>query len=180
MKYRFLSLIVFMISIMSCTKDESDIRLPEFDVPVITGFYLRDQTGMGTGVIGDPNVRTCGTAAGSNSDGTDNTGSITGSTICFTAFPNPFSGLLMLYFETPLPETEKLIWITRAVFGNQASASANSFNMALINVGGAPLFQLKTTGDEICLDLSSFDRGYYRIYIKIGDSLLYDNLVIQK
>lgn len=42
---------------LSCSKAETDIRLAEFDTPVLTGFELRDEQGSPMGVIGTPNIK---------------------------------------------------------------------------------------------------------------------------
>jgi len=52
--------------------------------------------------------------------------------------------------------------------------------MTNIKVGGAPLIQIEFKSDNLAVDLTSLDQGYYRIYLKVDKYIFYDNLVIDK
>ena len=52
--------------------------------------------------------------------------------------------------------------------------------MTNIKVGGAPFIQIEFKSDNLAVDLTSLDQGYYRIYLKVDKYIFYDNLVIDK
>lgn len=180
MKYKFVILFISLIYSLSCTKEESDFRLSMINMPIITGYNLRDLEGVYIGAIGNPNINTCCIIDGNKSNDMDSLSPNTINTTCLIAYPNPCKETLMLRIQSPSEQLDKKIWITKATLNYQIVSSTNDLNMTFMSVGGSSLLQYETTNDAIMMNISSFDDGYYRIYVKIADHVLYDNLVIQK
>jgi hypothetical protein len=165
-------LVVFITFIfIGCTKEEADFRLPQFEVPVIHGYFARDAAGSHMGIYGydRPNVN-----LGDHSD-------FRQARYFFMFFPNPTHNSVGIYAKSPDESEVKKLWITRAVLrppfdvGTVWADDKNNFI-----AGGAPLLQREFTGENIYLDLTDLPNGYYRIYVKINNLLLYDNLVIDR
>lgn len=155
-----------MLIALSCTKEEPDIRLAEFDTPVLTGFELRDVQGTPMGVIGTPNIK-LGNASNDYS-----------SEYFFSTYPNPCRNICATYIKTPNSSETKQIWIVQAQYNDNSTSATNLGNTNLIGVGGTPLIQSEITSNNASFDLSSLDEGYYRIYLKVENQILYDNLII--
>ncbi|MCK9423779.1 MAG: hypothetical protein M0Q38_14400 [Bacteroidales bacterium] len=164
-----LILLIIATVTYSCTKEGADIRLSEFETPVINGYYLRNDVGQTMGVMGFPNVK-----LGNESNDFN-------STYFFACFPNPCRESCAVYIKAPTKQQSRKLWITQANIGNQVSNSAtNIINMTNIVIGASPVIQIEFTSDHLTIDLSSLKEGYYRIYLKVDEFLLYDNLVIYK
>lgn len=167
-------LLFFLITILilnCCTKENTDLRLSDFKTPIIEGYYLRDLQGNSMGIIGYPNVKL---SIGS---------SYINSTYYFSFYPNPCTEeFCAIYVKTPESQKSVKLWITRANFKNQVSnSSLDISNMNNLVIGGSPIFQTEiTTNQHNTINLSNFDNGYYRIYLKVDEYLLYDNLVIYR
>jgi hypothetical protein len=52
----FLLIPIMLIFWGSCSKENADFRLPGLDIPMLTGYYMRDYSGYPIGTIGTPNV----------------------------------------------------------------------------------------------------------------------------
>ena len=157
--------IVLLLLISACKKDESVIRITSFDAPIVTGYYMRDINGWPMATIGVPNVKL------------GNTSNSLGSEYFMEAYPNPCINFCSIAINTPVGGETKKIWMTRANVIGELANSSQFLNINTINIGGSPLYQLEFTGNHLSLDLSKFDDGYYRIYLKINEITLYDNLV---
>ena len=165
-----LVLLIGSIIIFSCTKENEELRLSDFNVPSINGYYLRDFYGDNIGLVGIPNVKL--------GDGTDHQNS----KYYFSFYPNPCTeDMCAIYTKSPAGTEIKKLWITQAnwnTLGSNELIDINNTNNMI--VGGSPIFQTEFTSDNLRVNLSSFPNGYYRIYLKVNDYLLYDNLVIYK
>lgn len=173
MKINYLvSSLCALLLVLGCTKEEADLRVPEFEIPVIHGYYVRDGTGsfMGSYGYGKPNVR-----LGDVPDYWQ-------SNYFFVIYPNPpVLNTLYVLTKSPSHNNVKKLWITHAVLrppfdpGVVPQDGRNNFV-----AGGAPLFEVEFTQEEIRLDLTELDDGYYRVYVKINNQVLYDNLVVNR
>jgi hypothetical protein len=168
MKSLFSILIILLIVSTACSKDEEDTRLSSFQTPVVTGFYVRDGNGWVIQTIGVPNVKL------------GNTSNDITSAYLVLLYPNPANERCSISIHSPSGDEIKKVWLTRANPGEQLYNSFRMLNMSIMSLGGYPLFQEETTGTNLSLDLSKLESGYYRLYVKINEILLYDNLVIDK
>ena len=168
MKSRITIFIILLLTISACTKDEPYFRLSSFEAPIVTGYYMRDLIGRPIGTIGVPNIKL------------GNKSNSPGSEYFMEAYPNPCINFCSIAINTPDGGETKKIWLTRANASDEFANSSQFLNMNNINIGGSPIYQLEFTGNHLALDLSKFDDGYYRIYLKINEITLYDNLVIYK
>jgi hypothetical protein len=156
------------ILLTACSKEEATERLPGFEVPVIAGFQMRSIMGEAMGNVGYPNIKLY--------DGAD----FTSSKNFFSSYPNPSSSNLNIYvLERDYP-TMKKIWMVPARRLGEPEKSVLNQGMYSLYAGGTPLFQLETLGENIVLDVTGIPEGYYRLYVKIKNVLLYDNIVISK
>lgn len=155
--------------VTGCSKEEAELRLPGFEVPVVTGYYLRDEVAISRGYVGVPNVK-----PGTHSDYSQ-------STYFITFFPNPARNSGTIHLKSPNDYDVKKFWITQAIYSSPISIPGASVDgMNNIIAGGAPLIQGETTDKNIYLDLTDLPSGYYRLYVSVNDHLFYDNIVIDK
>jgi len=164
-------LIFALVAVSGCTKEEADFRIADFATPFIHGYFARDEAGNPMGVYGyaQPNVN-----LGDKS-------SFYESNYYVTIFPNPTHNYLSVYTKSPEPNQMKKLWITPAIlrppFENGAVLTDSWNNFV---AGGYPLLQLKFMENNAYLDLTDLPNGYYRLYLKVNDQLLFDNLVIDR
>jgi len=170
MKKNYLLLfIIGTLFIGSCTKKDTQIRLSEFKPPTITGFNWKDVSGSNHGPIGIPNIKL------------GNESNELSSPYYFSFYPNPGFSRINVYVRTPRNAEIKKIWITQAIWANEAPQELIGLNNAYnMTVGGSPLFHAEFIENAVSIDLSRFADGYYRIYLQVNGHLLYDNLVIYK
>jgi hypothetical protein len=169
MKKRLL-LSLIILAAFSCTKENNELRLSDFNTPVVKGYYLRDDFGFFKGVVGIPNIKQ------GNGDDYEN------SQYYFTFFPNPAEDFCSIDLKAPTYGEVIKLWITPAYMHNSESNSLTGLsNTYLITIGGSPVYQNEFNSVSfIGLDLSHIPAGYYRINLKIKDYFLYDNLVVYK
>lgn len=164
LKFLFISAIISLT--LGCSKEEADIRLSEFEKPVITGYELRDEQGTTKGTYGIPNIKL---GNGSNSYNSE---------YFFRPYPNPCQYECKVYIKAPSANGIKYIWIVQAQYQNNNSNTPTNLGSNAIYVEGSPLVEKEFSSNNIAFDLSSLSEGYYRMYLKIDDLILYDNLVI--
>ena len=167
-KIRTLSILILIQLLSSCTKENTEFRMADFNIPIITGYYLRDVYGDYIGRVGYPNIKLGDKSNYSNSE-------------YFLAFyPNPCNEHIGIHIESPVNSSTKKLWITPAIFDERTTNSSIYLNCANIVVEGYPVYQTELDNNTTFLSLENIENGYYRIYLKIDDILLYDNLVIVK
>lgn len=160
--------ILLLTIISGCSKtDEATTRIPDWETPTLTGFALRDVSGAPMGITGTPNV---------NNHIKGNPNNIEYSIV---AYPNPCRSTLALMIHTPSPNLPKQIWIVKGKLDAPLSNSGFDIGMNNAIAGGQPLFQATTVASNFTINVSSLPSGYYRLYVKIEDNLLYDNLIIK-
>ncbi|MBE9468512.1 MAG: hypothetical protein IMY72_09385 [Bacteroidetes bacterium] len=167
-RYRIIIFLLLSQILISCTKEKADIRFPDFKTPEITGYYIRNLVGNNIDIVGDPNIRLGNESNDFNSD------------YFFFFYPNPSNNFISISIKCPLPQTIKKLWITQATISDQILNSSININTVNSTVGGSPIFQTEFSNDVFMINLENFNEGFYRIYIKIEDYILYDNLVVNK
>lgn len=158
---------ISLTMILGC-QAESDFCFPDLDAPVITGFVARDETGSLIQDVGNPNIKTYSGGSEANAP------------YRIYAYPNPCINRVTLEFISPVHAPAQ-IWITEAVFQGQSHNSAVRLGMTALRSGGLPLYKAEIAGGgqkRVSIDLSSVPEGYYRLYVKQDDQILYDNLAI--
>jgi hypothetical protein len=164
-KIKFLFFITLLVT-MSCSKEETGIRLSGFETPIITGFQIRSIEGQLIDVYGIPNIKLSDRSYRNNTE------------YSFCPFPNPCTNLCVVHTNVPNPDAIKYIWVVQAVYEDNGSNNVTNIGSNTMAVGGAPLIENEFTSDVTALDISSLSEGYYRIYLKVDNTILYDNLVI--
>lgn len=163
-KLKLLFLSTLMLT-LSCSK-ESEIRLSEFEIPIITGFELRDVQGQTMGIYGIPNIKLGNESNSYNSE------------YFFSLYPNPCTDICTVYIKAPNSNAAKYVWIVQAQYRDNNTTILMNLGTNSIYVGGTPLIETEFTTNNIVVDLSSLSEGYYRMYLKVDDLILFDNLVI--
>jgi len=182
------SLLILLI-LTSCSNDQADIRGTEMDAPVLTGFNFRDDDGNPLNTLGIPNVRTV-----------LNTNDI--KTSCkIVVYPNPARDNVSVALYFPNKNATAYIWLVKGTVTDELLNYSVDGNMLNLVVQGNPVVQysfeitevnsnsgeggIKPPGgsersNSVALNLSTVPEGYYRIYVRIGDALLYDNIIVNK
>ncbi|NTW33629.1 MAG: hypothetical protein HGB12_13590 [Bacteroidetes bacterium] len=176
---------IFLIitSIISCNKKDSEIRLPSFQTPIVTGYQMRDIVGNFMCNVGNPNIK-----LGNNSN------DYSTSEYYMSCYPNPVheSGIFSIYIKTPTDSILKQIWVTPATNDGEENANSNT-DLTLLFAGGCPIFELETYLNHIYVPMVkssvhdslgtpingvSYPSGFYRVYVKVNNILLWDNIYL--
>ncbi len=170
MKVLKIILPVLTLIFLRCSHDEV---FPEngFEVPVINGFAMRDEAGNFIGHQGyyKPNIKL-------GNQGND----FMQSEYSFITFPNPAFNRFHLMFRTAENYEEKQVWLVRAVMHDPLGIPDIRIDDNVNLVVNTPLIKFTTDLNDAVLDVRNLPEGFYRIYVKINDHLLYDNLVIYR
>jgi len=173
MKKNYLaSLLCVLLFISGCSKEESDLRVAEFEIPIIHGYHVRTGEGLMAGSYGYgvPNVR-----LGDSQDYFQ-------SNYFFLCYPNPpIANMFNVFTKSPFNNELKKLWITHAILRPPFDAGIvlhDDWNNFV--AGGAPVLEVEFTQKEIRLDVTHLNNGYYRVYLKIDNHVFYDNLVVNK
>jgi len=151
----------------SCSKEEGPMRLGELNDPAFNGYYLRDESGFTAGAVGSPNVYL--------GDGQD----YPSSSVYLICYPNPvFGSLIRLQIKRPYSEENWKLWITQATPSEIQETSSLYLGQLNLIAGGQTVFQAEGNVSSFVIDATYLSPGYYKIYLKTGDFLLHDNLVI--
>ena len=147
--------------LISCGNEDTQLRTGELVIPVCTGFEFKDNINTSRGHIGIPN---------NNLMSSDKQFSL-------AVFPIPTVNEISVEINYP---GSKQIWITQAQVGTELNQSLSYLNASVIAVGGGPVISLaNTTSQQIQINnLFALPRGYYRLYVKIENELLWENLIL--
>ena len=130
-KIRIVVLVLFL-SMQSCTKEDADFRMAQFETPIITGFKFLDNAGHSLGTYGIPNVKTSNNLAREREIG-------------FYAYPNPSIGTFRLNIITQNYSSPYYIWLVQAKYEDNISYTPPYIANALyLKAGAAPVLQLET------------------------------------
>ncbi|MFC5272108.1 hypothetical protein [Adhaeribacter terreus] len=157
---------IVLLLLFSCDK-EKEVRTASLQPPLVTGFLFRDFYGNPIQQVGNPNVKTEGTdAAGYRS--------------YMTVYPNPVRDKAQVTFYSPTPAGKKSLWIV-AGLQDQNLNSHNFMQASFPQIGGQPLLKIDLEPDAqsrvLTLNLDNFPAGAYRVYLQLGDLLLWDNIL---
>ncbi len=156
---------IFLILTFSCSEDESVTRIAQFETPVLTGFQLRDEMGQRLETIGEPNLQL----------------SSSNSMTSFYFYPNPCTGNCAVQIKSENSVDKKYIWIVKALYNEyDINATVNTGNATTLFIGGEALINHEFFQNSLNINLNSLSDGYYRIYVKVDDEILYDNLILSK
>lgn len=161
-------LCIIITFLFSCNKNDNEFRLSEFQTPVVTGFLLRDVTGSVIKEIGTPNVKLSDISNDQQMAKTS-----------FVVYPNPSNHVIAITIESS-SFMEAKIWVVRANYVEATSNYGDYLNSNTLIAGGSPVFYMESSSNTVLIDARHFEEGFYRIYVKRGDLLLWDNLIISK
>jgi len=169
MKILLTGVILSLMIFPGCTKEEADIRFPQFEIPQFKGYYARDEAGNYMGRVAMPNVNL------GDQDTWEN------SRYHIILFPNPAHNRTTVYIKSPNQYDEKKLWLTQAIPTlpfEPTIVESDTWNNFV--AGGVPLLQGKFTQREAYLDISALPDGYYRLYVEVDGLIFYDNLLIDR
>lgn len=170
---RFAVLILVVLSgfLTTCTEKESNAKEPDELLPIINGYYARNEAGESMGIMGNmnPNVYLGTNTNHVNSD------------YFITFFPNPAINYASVYMKSPGQDEVKKIWIVPAVFEPEYEPSNDeTYQPDIQIINEISVLQTETAMSSVLLDLTGLPSDYYRIYVEIGEHIFYDNIVIDK
>ncbi|MDX9773806.1 MAG: hypothetical protein RBT02_10380 [Bacteroidales bacterium] len=162
-KLNFILTIMILLS-SSCEKEETDFPV-YFYAPTIHGYYVTDDFGNMVELIGVDDMKyhdqRLDTVPFSNY-------------ILLNTFPNPCISYVNIYIGGQ--NIIKKIWIVPA---RASEGLPYCMNANCLIVRGQPIYAVETDAAYFTIDLSSYEYNYYRIYVKIDDILLWNNIVKQ-
>lgn len=162
-----LIVLLFVLCSFGCTKKETTLRLPNLDTPIVKGIELRDPAGNPMGTLGKPNVQTDAMFSNRKVD--------------MFIHPNPCERSLRISFfnEEAIPGSDHKIWITPAQSGSKEIRAVFPATHSLV-AGGAPVTQAEFNASQgsARINTEQLQTGFYRVYVKLNDKILYDNLYV--
>ncbi len=169
MKTKYALFIYLLLTItIACKKESNEPGTVGFKAPIITGFYLRDVFGRTVGQVGQPNV---------NLGANNNSGN------SIYVYPIPSTNDVAIYFFLANnPNENTLAWVVRVTPQGQ-DLSFNFQNRIYFPAENLPLFTIdkfKKGLNNVSITNGRYplSAGYYRIYARVDNVLLYDNFVI--
>lgn len=153
-----------LISVLSCSTEESTIRLPFFETPVLTGFQLRDANGQKVGEIGIPNIHLSRITASKNDP------------LDMVCYPNPAIEYIAIYTSSRA-DTPKYLWLVRGDYNSGSSDYTPTLGSLTIGAGGSPIIQLEFSRPNPVIDVRDLPSGYYRVYVQMDDEIFFDNII---
>lgn len=167
-----IGLLVLFISfyLISCTSDDDNTFSVGFDAPVVHGILSTDIVGLFQGYIGNPNIRIYDSRLKPGKD------QLIGANL--SLYPNPALNSVSIRMLGDFG-IKREIYILAA----RNTLSHTHKHLAFLNAvfyynDGKPVFSYTTDEEVIEVDVSNFHEGFYRVYVKIGNILLYDNLLV--
>lgn len=149
-----------LLLLLSCSKEDSDeMEGGLFRQPVITGYQLRSTDGSPVGEVGRPNVQ------------------LEKNGIFLVTFPNPAVHGLALRLMKRSSNQRVKIFLLPAVTDIADSPHYTFSNSTFVQTA-SPLVEIETTKDYIHLDVRNLANGFYRLYINIDGTLLWDNILL--
>lgn len=133
-----------------------------YDPPVIKGYYLRDDSNTPLGIKGTPNVKI--------SDNTGQSGAFE-----MSIYPNPCR--FNFYIDGNSNQLKEC-WIVAGVYDESNETYSIDEEQTIRDKEIESLINMDFSSKYKNIDISSFESGYYRVYMKIDDVLYYDNLEI--
>ena len=187
----FLTFIVFSTLFSSnCRSPNSPtpVRAPYLQTPVTTGIFITGETGPEPlGSFGNPNPKSKGSLECDSipSGG----GAIPDELALLPPYPNPFNPATTVQFNLPCP-SYVTVYVVPARYINQQSQFVQ-FSNASINIPGGlaidVLFNRNTSPGIYSVAWSAQDQdgrpfpdGFYRIYLKVDDQLLWQDVLLLK
>lgn len=161
-----LTAIVITTILFSCSKNSAGFRLSNFETPIITGYEERDSNGSLIWQWGIPNIKTSISLSPEEKQ------------YIFAIFPNPCKNTCQIYVKSLSLNSIKKLWIVKAIADSESFTSPIALGMNNFEIGGSPVFQLEFTQEHLSVDINNLDEGFYRIYVKVDNHILYDNIVI--
>jgi hypothetical protein len=149
-----------MAALVSCTQETEELRTGELHIPTCTGFNYKDNFNQLRGIIGVPNNKLV-----------SNINSFT-----LSVYPIPAQNNVKVIINN---NSSKKIWLTQAQVSGELNYNLNYLNAPLLVVGGSPLISFNNvTEDQLVIDISFLPQGYYRLYVKVDDQILWENLIL--
>lgn len=164
-KIIFTVILIATITI-SCSKKSAGYRLSNFETPIITGYEERDSNGSLLWQWGVPNIKTSISLSPGETQYT------------FTTYPNPCKNTCNIHVNSSISNSNKKLWIVKASMESNSFISPIALGMNSFEVGGSPVFQLEFTNEHLAIDVNNLNEGFYRIYVKVENQILYDNIII--
>ena len=157
-------LALFILLLSSCDKEETAYPVYLY-APIIHGYMQTDYFGNFEKLIGSDDTKPYDNRLDSIKYPNQ---------IYLNIYPNPCSDYL--YLNIGGQGLMKKIWIVPA----RASDGLLSYlNANCLVVQGQPVYSQESVDSYIGIDFRNFKYNYYRIYVKIYDILLWNNIVKQ-
>lgn len=164
---QFLFFLILTLLLVRCSDDEDvSVKPSPLDLPVITGFQVRDYNGSVRSSYGSPNIKLRDRSEES------------GSTLYFSVYPNPVEKYCSVYTDIPNNNAERHLWIVPAIYQGDEPPSYSDMGMINFSAEGTPVIDITFTTEYYRLNLSDLETGFYKVYLEVGNSILNDNLVI--
>lgn len=167
MRNNIIAFTLLTILFVSCEKEEPEFPI-NFYSPIIHGYYQTDDFGNVGKLVGSYDLKLSDPRLMNIKLENPN------DHWHIASYPNPFHNFTNLSIGGE--GISKKIWIVPAKPEGELTCFLNS-NCFLINY--QPVFKLETEASRIQIDMSQYKYNYYRIFIKIDDILLWNNIVKQ-
>lgn len=146
---------------ISCSKEESTLEGGFFEKPLVKGYFERSTEGYPVGQVGLPNVQ------------------LEKNGYQLLMYPNPAVHIVAIQIDKQskkqlakafiVPAATKLTDLPYYTFSNSTYIQTSR-----------PVAEVESRGGTLHLDVQHLEKGFYRLYVNIDGTLLWDNLLISE
>ncbi len=161
MKIINVTILCLLVITNSCNKKTKT----DADIPIITGYRMFDVNGLSIGAIGTPPTKY--------------SMQIDTEKYMLQVFPIPTVDYLGISLKFPnLANEGYKLWIKK---GQPDGIFKDNFGIDFYKVNSSVHVLDTVIKSELSyVNVSRFEKGYYRLYLQVADSVLYENIVFMK
>ncbi|WP_339835238.1 hypothetical protein [uncultured Flavobacterium sp.] len=157
-KILFLSIVLIF---NSCNKDDADNKISNTSIDLVTGLTLRQTIDDTFLTLGNPNIYTNN---------------------IFIIYPNSSTGFLSIASNDSISD----VWV---IPGNPVKIHKQTDFSAVLNSSLYSESQIQDKSQlelndinslNIILDINSLNSGYYKVFVKINNTIYWDNIYLEK
>lgn len=144
----------------SCSKEEPSQEGGFLEKPLVKGYFKRSTRGHPVGQVGLPNVQ------------------LEKNGYQLLTYPNPAVQIIAIRIEKESPQQLTKVFIVPAV--SELEVPYYTFSNSTYIQTSRPVAEVESMEGMLHLDVQNLEKGFYRLYVNIGGTLLWDNLLISE
>jgi hypothetical protein len=175
----FIGFIFLLFLLNSCSKTTDDLRTSGAGTVFIKGYQARNDMGQLLANIGNPDVQLSYPAGYL---GIHPIGDAESADLFIFSYPNPGHTSMNVFFYVRDSAATARLWVVPASFTEPGSEAPAFIGSTLFITHEIPVIDSVFEVHKIrsSIRIKELPEGYYRLYLKSGGHLLWDNIVFSK